>query len=148
MSGLSGLSEYPAFKAFRNSKDESLTKTIPASVRNLRAEERDHDPGRQPRYIHRPEDRTPRKTWPEVRALVEDGVLHNDWIGPGAAIAVLDHEQAAICEFCDEVYVAWARFQAKTAASRLRGVVRASVIAIEPFADWCVLPSVTACPPW
>jgi hypothetical protein len=27
---------------------------------------------------------------------VADGVIRNDWIGPGAAIAVLDQEQAAI----------------------------------------------------
>jgi hypothetical protein len=45
---------------------------------------------------------------------VADGVIHNDWIGPGAAIAVLDQEQAAICEFCDEVHEAWGRFQART----------------------------------
>jgi hypothetical protein len=82
-----------------------MTRTIPLSVRNLLAGRRDYEPGRSARYIHRPEDRTPWNglTWPEVRDLVADAVLTNDWIGPGLAIAVLDHEQAAVCEFCDEV---------------------------------------------
>ena len=47
-----------------------------------------------------------------------DGVIHNDWIGPGAAIAVLDHEQSATCEFSDEVQAAWDRFQTKTELAR------------------------------
>jgi hypothetical protein len=86
-----------------------MTKLIPLSVLNLLAEEREYRPGRQALYIHRPEDRTPRNglTWPEVRGLVEDGMIRNDWIGPGAAIAVLDHEQSAVCEFRDEVFQAW-----------------------------------------
>jgi len=91
LSGLSRLSGY----AITNSKDDPMTKSIPLGVLNLLADERDHTPGRQPRYIHRPEDRTPRNglIWSEVRDLVADGVVHNDWIGPGAAIAVLDYEQ-------------------------------------------------------
>jgi hypothetical protein len=51
--------------------------------------------------------------WLEVRDLVADGVIHNDWVGPGSmAIAALDHEQAAVCQFCDEIYEAWGRLQA------------------------------------
>jgi hypothetical protein len=41
-------------------------------------------------------------------------VIRNDWIGSAAAISVLDHEQAAICDFCSEVQAAWNRFQART----------------------------------
>jgi hypothetical protein len=93
-----------------------MTKSIPLGVLNLLADERDHTPGRHPRYIHRPEDRTPRNglSWPEVRDLIADGVIHNDWIGPGAAIAVLDYEQSAICKFCDEVQAAWEGFRDRT----------------------------------
>jgi hypothetical protein len=109
MSGLSG----DLALNITNSEDEPMTKSIPLSVLNLLANRRHHTPGRLPRYIHRPEDRTPRNglRYAEVRDLVADGVIHNNWIGPGAAIAVLDHEQAAICEFCSEVYAAWDRFR-------------------------------------
>jgi hypothetical protein len=101
-----------------------MTKSIPLSVRNLLAEERDHDPGRLARYIHRPEDRTPRNglTWSEAKALVEDGVIYNDWIGPGAAVAVLDDDQRAICDFCSDVFEAWDRVQAKLEMARHAGI--------------------------
>ena len=56
-------------------------------------------------------------TWPEVRDLVTDGAIHNDWVGVGAAIAVLSHEQQALCDFCSDVYGAWKRFQVRTATA-------------------------------
>jgi hypothetical protein len=95
-----------------------MTKSIPSSVLNLLTDRRTHTPGRLTRYIHRPEDRSPRNglTWPEARALIDDGVVDNDWIGPGAAIAVLDHEQAAACKFRDEVFQAWDRLHARLEA--------------------------------
>jgi hypothetical protein len=66
-----------------------MAKSIPLSVRNL-LEERDYEPGRSARYIHRPEDRGPRNglTWPAAQNLVADGAIRNDWVGEGAAIAV------------------------------------------------------------
>jgi hypothetical protein len=35
----------------------------------------------------------------EVKALVADGVLTNDWRGPGNAIAISEHELEALCTF-------------------------------------------------
>jgi hypothetical protein len=91
-------------------------KTIPPSVLTLLAvADRSHDPGRQVRYIHRPEDKSPRNglTWSEVRALIDDDVIANDWVGGGAAIAVTEHEQRAVCEFYADVYQAWGKLQAR-----------------------------------
>jgi hypothetical protein len=96
-------------------------KTIPSSVLTLLAVgDRSHDPGRQARYIHRPEDRSPRNglTWSEARALIDDGVIANDWVGTRAAIAITEHEQHALCDFCSEVYAAWERFQTRLEMGR------------------------------
>jgi hypothetical protein len=87
-------------------------KTIPPSVLTLLAvADRSHDAGRQVRYIHRPEDKSPRNglTWSEVRALIDDDMIANDWVGGGAAIAVTEHEQRVVCDFCSDVYEAPAR---------------------------------------
>lgn len=54
----------------------------------------------------------------EVRALVADGVMTNDWRGPGDAIAINEHEKNALREFCSGVYEAWDRFQARTELER------------------------------
>jgi hypothetical protein len=97
-----------------------MTKSIPPSVLNLLAEDRDYTPGCLPRYVHRPEDRGHRNglTWSETKALIEDGVVSNDWIGPGLAVAVEGDDHRAICVFRDEVYEAWERFQARTDMAR------------------------------
>jgi hypothetical protein len=93
-----------------------MTKSIPPSVLNLLAEDRDYTPGCLPRYVHRPEDRGHRNglTWSETKALIEDGVVSNDWIGPGLAVAVEGDDHRAICVFRDEVYEAWERLKART----------------------------------
>jgi hypothetical protein len=90
-----------------------MKNTIPPSIRNLLTEHRDYTPGRLPRYIHRPEDRSPRNglTWSEVRALIDDAVIDNDWVGPGLAVAVPGDQHRAICEFRDEVFRAWDRLR-------------------------------------
>ena len=91
--------------------------TIPSSVASLLANgPRSFDPNRHPgRYIHRPEDRGARNglTWSESAALVQDGVVTNDWIGAGAAVALLEHEQHAVLGFCLEVQEAWNRCREK-----------------------------------
>jgi len=43
-----------------NLKNASMKKSIPPSVLNLLAEDRDYIPGCLPRYVHRPEDRSHR----------------------------------------------------------------------------------------
>lgn len=48
-------------------------------------------------------------TWSEALALVHDRVVINDWIGTGAAVALLEHEQHAVVGFCLEVQAAWNR---------------------------------------
>jgi hypothetical protein len=95
-------------------KDCAMTHpSIPSSVLNLLADGgRRFDPNRHPgRYIHRPEDRGARNglTWSEALALTHDRVVTNDWIGTGAAVALLEHEQHAVVGFCLEVQAAWAR---------------------------------------
>jgi hypothetical protein len=91
-------------------------KSIPPSVLKLLAEDRDYTPGCLPRYVHRPEDRGQRSglTWSETKALIDDGVVNNDWIGPGLAVAVNGNDHRAICAFRDEVYDAWNQFLART----------------------------------
>jgi hypothetical protein len=90
---------------------------IPESVLNLLANgERPFDPNRHPgRYIHRPEDRGARNglTWSEVQALIHDGVVKNDWIGGGVAVALLEEEQHAAVGFCLEVQESWDRCRAR-----------------------------------
>ena len=100
-----------------------MTKTIPPSVRNLLAESREYTPGSLDRYLHRPEDRGPRNglTWPEAKALVGDGVVDNDWIGPGLAIAIAGDDHRAICAFRDEVHAAWSRCREKLGMARHAG---------------------------
>lgn len=97
-------------------------RSIPESVINLLANgERQFDPNRHPgRYIHRPEDRGARNglTWSEAMALTHDRVVTNDWIGGGAAVALLEHEKHAICDFCSEVYAAWRRLQTRLELAR------------------------------
>lgn len=97
-----------------------MNKSIPKSVLTLLAEDREYTPGQSPRYIHRPEDRGPRNglTWPEAKALIDDGVVDNDWIGPGLAVAVKGDEQRAICDFCSEVQAAWARCRERLEMAR------------------------------
>ena len=92
-----------------------MKKSIPPSVLNLLAEDRDYTPGNLPRYVHRPEDRSHRNglTWSEVKALINEGVVGNDWIGPGLAVALKGDDHRAICAFRDEVYAAWDRLQAQ-----------------------------------
>ena len=51
--------------------------------------------------------RGPRPGHPMVRSAT--------LVAPGAAIAVLGHEQQALCDFCSDVYGAWKRFQVRTA---------------------------------
>ncbi len=98
-----------------------MTKSISSSVLNLLTDRRTRTPGRLPRYIHRPENRGPRngRTWPEARALIDDGFVDNDWIGPGLAVAVKGDEQRAIYEFRDEVFQARDRLQARLGAERM-----------------------------
>jgi hypothetical protein len=93
-----------------------MTKSIPPSVLKLLAEDRDYTPGGLHRYVHRPEDRSHRNglTWSETRAVIDDGVVSNDWIGPGLAVALKGDDHRAICVFRDEVYEAWDRLQART----------------------------------
>jgi hypothetical protein len=105
--------------------------TIPRSVLNLlgvrwrptvggfdehRCERRAHPS----RYIHRPERSAPLNglRHSEVRALVADRVLTNDWRGNGDAIAINEHEQHALCDFCSEVYDAWDRLQTRIELAR------------------------------
>jgi hypothetical protein len=87
--------------------------SIPESVLNLLANgQRPFDPNRHPgRYIHRPEDRGARNglTWSEALALTRDRVVINDWIGTGAAVALLEEEQHAVVGFCLELQEAWGR---------------------------------------
>jgi hypothetical protein len=91
----------------------SPLQTIPECVLNLLANgQRQFDPNRHPgRYIHRPEDRGARNglTWQEARDLTNERVVSNDWIGAGAAVALLEHERHAVVEFCLEVQAGWAR---------------------------------------
>ena len=93
-----------------------MRETLPESVLAILAGNRASQPNRGDRIIHRPEDRGPRcgLTYQEVVALIEDGVLKNDWVGPGLAVAVKGDDHRAICAFRDEVYQAWGRFQART----------------------------------
>ena len=99
-----------------------MTKSIPLSVRNLLTDHRQYTPGSLDRYLHRPEDRGPRSglTWVEARDLVADGVIDNDWIGPGCAVAVTGDQHRAVCAFRDEVFEAWERLQAKLDKGRNR----------------------------
>jgi hypothetical protein len=95
--------------------------SIPQSVLNLLANgRRQFDPNRHPgRYIHRPEE-GPRNglTWQEARDLTRDGVVKNDLVGTGVAVALLEHEQHAVVEFCLEVGEAWARSRARLELAR------------------------------
>jgi hypothetical protein len=94
-----------------------MSETLPESVLAILAGNRSCQPNSVDRIIHRPEDRGPRHglTYAEVVALIEDGVLKNDWVGPGLAVAVKGDAHRAVCDFCDEVHEAWNRFQARTA---------------------------------
>jgi hypothetical protein len=59
----------------------------------------------------------------QVRDLVHDGVLTNDWRGQGTAIAIRADEHQALSDFLTEVYGAWDRLQlelARHAAADLR----------------------------
>ena len=59
------------------------------------------------RYLYRPDDGADRRRcglrYAEVRALVDDGILTNDWRGGGAGVAVLGHELEALRAFCAEM---------------------------------------------
>ena len=95
----------------------------PSSYSSFHSNFSDNDRDRQARpsrYIHRPD--TSRYVnglkHAEVRALVADGVLTNDWRGHGDAIAINEHQQHALCDFCSEVYDAWDKFQARAEMAR------------------------------
>jgi hypothetical protein len=103
-------------------------KTIPQSVLNVLGvrwgTDGRHYERRSPRYLYRHDDSPNRINnglkHSEVRALVADGVLANDWRGDGDAIAILEHEQHALCDFCSEVYDAWGRLQGRLEMARHR----------------------------
>jgi hypothetical protein len=40
-------------------------------------------------------------SYPLVRALVDEGVLTNDWVGHGAGVAAREEEQRALDDFFD-----------------------------------------------
>jgi hypothetical protein len=113
-----------------NPKDDPMKlKTIPQSVLNLLALEPRSTvrvgPDHPSRYVHRPD--SPKAVnnglkHAEVRALVADGVLINDWRGHGDAIAINEHEheQHALCDFCSEVYGAWDKYQAQREMAQCR----------------------------
>jgi hypothetical protein len=90
-----------------------VSEKMPASVLALLSENRPCPPNKCDRVIHRPEDRGPRHglTYQEVVALIEDGVLQNDWVGPGLAVAVKGDDHRAVTEFRAAVYEAWIRLQ-------------------------------------
>ncbi len=90
-----------------------MSETLPKSVLGLLVENRPCPPNKCDRIIHRPEDRGPRHglTYQEVVALIEGGVLRNDWVGPGLAVAVKGDDHRAVTEFRAEVYAAWIRLQ-------------------------------------
>jgi hypothetical protein len=98
--------------------------TIPQSVLNLLAQRwpEDHDRRRPPRYLFRPDYSPGRvnggRKHSEVRALVADGVLANDWRALGDAIAITANQQHALCDFLTDVYAAWDRLQARTDTAR------------------------------
>ena len=105
-------------------------KTIPQSVLNLLALEPrstvvrvgpDHPSRYTSRYVYRPD--SPKAVnnglrHADVRELVADGVLINDWRGHGDAIAINDGEQHALLDFCSEVYDAWSKFQGRLELAR------------------------------
>jgi hypothetical protein len=47
-----------------------------------------------------------------------DAVLTNHWRGHGGAIAINEHEQHALCDFCSEVYDAWEKLQTRLEMGR------------------------------
>jgi hypothetical protein len=122
---------------------------IPNSVLNLIARQWLADPIDRRRCVYRPDSPNAAINglrYAEVRALVADGVMTNDWRGPGDAIAINEHEKNALREFCSGVYEAWDRFQASLGPNwsepperQGRLIVRASVImTVEPSAYWRV----------
>jgi hypothetical protein len=94
--------------------------TIASSVLNLLSKPwpADDDGRRSARYLYRPDDSPGRvhggMRHSEVKALVADGVLANDWRGLGDAIAITADQQQALCDFLSEVYAAWDRLQGAT----------------------------------
>jgi hypothetical protein len=76
------------------------------------------------RILYRPDDAAGRTvnglTYAMARALAEDGVLKNDWVGAGAGIAILGYEQAALDRFCAEVLCRLGSVQGTTQAARGR----------------------------
>jgi hypothetical protein len=72
------------------------------------------------RRIFRPTDRSSRAggglRYSNVRRLIEDGVIENDWRGAGDALAISGSGQLALSDFCADVLVAWDRLRARTGA--------------------------------
>ena len=83
---------------------------MPASVLNLLAAGWRPTDG-PPRILYRPDDSPNRLAgglgYQDVRALVADGVLTNNWRGPGYGIAIDRPELQELGDFCVEVYSAW-----------------------------------------
>jgi hypothetical protein len=59
---------------------------------------------RLPRLLYRPDDRVSRTLCGlrcvDVRSLVDDGVLGNEWRGEGAGIAIRARDMEALRDFC------------------------------------------------
>ena len=85
---------------------------IPRSVVNLLAVGWRPTDG-PPRILYRPDDSPNRLAgglgYQDVRALVADGVLTNNWRGPGYGIAIDRPELRELGDFVSDVHQAWER---------------------------------------